>query len=172
MQIIQSEAGRALQRRRKSQSGLTLVELIVAFSILLILSTMAVPLARYQIRRQRERDLLADLTDMRHAIDHYKDMCDQGKIKAGDVDAYCYPKALKDLVEGVPLQNTLSGNGQTGKLKFLRRVPKDPFTGDTDWGLRSMQDDPTSNGWGGQNVFDVYSKTTDRASDGKPYSEW
>ena len=159
-------------KRRKNQGGLTLVELIVAFSILLILSTMAVPLARYQVRRQREKELLNSLHDMRTAIDKYKDMCDQGKIQAGDNDAYCYPKSLTIMVEGVPLQNTLSGNGQTGKLKFLRRVPRDPFTGDTDWGIRSMQDEPTSNSWGGQNVFDVYTKTNDKASDGKPYSEW
>jgi general secretion pathway protein G len=159
-------------KRRKSQSGLTLVELIVAFSILLILSTMAVPMARYQIRRQREKELLSALHDMHSAIDKYKDLCDQGKIKAGDPDEYCYPKSLKIMVEGVAMQNTLSGNGQTGKLKFLRRIPRDPFTGDYDWGLRSMQDDPTSNSFGGQNVFDVYSKTNDKASDGKPYSEW
>lgn len=159
-------------KRRKSQSGLTLVELIVAFSILLILSTMAVPLARYQVRRQREKELLNSLHDVRAAIDKYKDMCDQGKVQAGDPDAYCYPKSLAIMVEGVPLQNTLSGNGQTGKLKFLRRIPRDPFTGDTDWGLRSMQDEPTSTSWGGQNVFDLYSKTNDKASDGKPYSDW
>jgi general secretion pathway protein G len=158
--------------RRKSQSGLTLVELIVAFSILLILSTMAIPMARYQIRRQREKDLLYDLHDMRAAIDKYKDMCDQGKIQAGDPDLYCYPKSLKSLVEGVKLQNTLSGNGQSGTYKFLRRIPKDPFTGVTEWGTRSMQDDPTSNSTGGQNVFDIYSKTNDKAGDGKPYSEW
>ena len=133
---------------------------------------MALPLARYQVRRQRERDLLADLDAMRGAIDRYKDMCDQGKVQAGDSDSYCYPKTLKVMVEGVPLQNTLSGNGQTGKIKFLRRIPKDPFGGDADWGIRSMQDDPTSSSWGGQNVFDVYSKTSDKASDGKPYSEW
>jgi general secretion pathway protein G len=159
-------------KRRKSQAGLTLVELIVAFSILLVLSTMAVPMARYQVRRQREKDLLSALTDMRHAIDKYKDMCDAGKIQAGDLDTYCYPKSLKVMVEGVPLQNTLSGNGQSGKMKFLRRIPVDPFTGDTDWGMRSMQDDPTSNSFGGQNVFDVYTKTNDKASDGKPYSDW
>ncbi len=169
---MQSKTCAISLKRRKSQAGLTLVELIVAFSILLILSTMAVPLARYQVRRQRERDLLNALTDMRHGIDRYKDMCDQGKIQAGDLDGYCYPKSLKIMVEGVPLQNTLSGNGQNGKMKFLRRIPKDPFTGDSDWGIRSMQDDPTSNSWGGQNVFDVFSKTNDKASDGKSYSEW
>ncbi len=160
------------EKRRRSQAGLTLVELIVAFSILLILSTMAVPLARYQVRRQRERELLYDLRDMRDAINRYKDMCDGGKIQAGDNDTYCYPKSLKVMVEGVPMQNTISGNGQSGKMKFLRRIPIDPFTGDTEWGMRSMQDDPTSNSWGGQNVFDVFSKTNDKASDGKPYSEW
>ena len=169
---VKSNACAVSLERRKSQAGLTLVELIVAFSILLILSTMAVPLARYQVRRQRERDLLADLTDMRRAIDKYKDMCDQGKIQAGDLDGYCYPKSLKIMVEGVPQQNTLSGNGQTGKIKFLRRIPKDPFTGDTDWGIRAMQDDPTSTSWGGQNVFDVYTKTNDKARDGKASSEW
>lgn len=161
-----------LRRRRKSQAGLTLVELIVAFSILLILSTMAVPAARVQVRRLRERELRADLEQMRNAIDRYKDFCDQGKIQAGSPDAYCYPLTLESLVDGVQLSNTLSGNGQSGKIRFLRRIPKDPMTGDTDWGKRSMQDDPDSSSWGEQNVFDVYSKSTDKASDGTPYSEW
>jgi general secretion pathway protein G len=159
-------------RRRESQSGLTLVELIVAFSILLILTTMAVPLARYQVRRQREKDLLYDLREMREALNKYKDLCDQGKIQAGDPDTFCYPPTLELLVDGVKMTSTLSGNGQSNKVKFLRRIPKDPMTGDTDWGKRSMQDEPTSNSWGGQNVFNVYSKTMDRASDGTAYSEW
>jgi general secretion pathway protein G len=159
-------------RRRKNQAGLTLVELIVAFSILLILTTMAVPMARYQIRRQRERELSADLHEMRDAINRYKDMCDQGKIQSTNPDAYCYPLTLESMVDGVAMTNTLSGNGQSGKMRFLRRIPKDPMTGSTDWGKRSMQDDPTANSWGGQNVFDVYSKTLDKASDGTPYSEW
>lgn len=158
--------------RRQTQSGFSLVELIVAFSILLILTTMAVPLARYQVRRQREKDLLYDLREMREAINKYKDLCDQGKIQAGDPDTFCYPPKLELLVEGVKMSSTLSGNGQTNKVKMLRRIPKDPMTGDTDWGKRSMQDDPTSNSWGGQNVFNVYTKTMDSASDGTPYSEW
>jgi general secretion pathway protein G len=170
--MSRSKAAGALARRRRAQSGLSLVELIVAFSILLILTTMAVPLARYQIRRQREKDLLADLREMRHAIDKYKDLCDLGKIPAGDPDAFCYPTKLETLVEGVKMSSTLSGNGQSNKVKLLRSIPKDPFSGDTDWGKRSMQDDPTSNSWGGQNVFNVFTKTTDRASDGTPYSEW
>jgi general secretion pathway protein G len=161
-----------LQRRRKGQAGLTLVELIVAFSILLILTNMAVPMARYQVRRQREKALRADLDDMRRAIDRYKDLCDQGKIQSQNQDAYCYPTTLESLVEGVQMNNTLAGNGQSTKMRFLRRIPKDPMTGDADWGKRSMQDDATSDSWGGQNVFDVYSKSMDKASDGTPYSEW
>ncbi len=161
-----------LRRRRRSQAGLTLVELIVAFSILLILTTMAVPAARYQVRRQREHELLADLREMRGAIDKYKDYCDQGKVQSTNPDAYCYPLTLESLVDGVQLANTISGNGQSGKIKFLRRIPKDPMTGDTDWGKRSMQDEPDSSSWGGQNVFNVYSKTLDKTSDGTPYSEW
>ena len=162
----------AVERRRRNQAGLTLVELIVAFSILLILSTMAVPLARHQVIRQREKALRTDLDDMRAAIDKYKDYCDAGKLEATNPDAYCYPLTLEALVNGVKLANTLSGNGQSGKMRFLRRIPKDPFTGDTDWGKRAMQDDPDSSSWGGQNVFDVFSKAMGNGSDGTPYSEW
>ena len=156
----------------RDQRGLTLVELIVAFSILLILTTMALPMARYQVRRQREKDLRDDLREMRAAIDKYKDMCDNGKLQNTNQEAYCYPLTLESLVDGIPLSNQISGLNQTGKMRFLRRIPKDPFMGDTDWGKRSMQDEPTSNSWGGQNVFDVYSKTMDKASDGTPYSDW
>ena len=163
---------KAATARRRAQAGLTLVELIVAFSILMILSTMAVPLARYQVRRQREKALLEDLVDMRKAIDRYKDMCDAGKVQPAGPDAYCYPPSLEALVDGVKLNNTLSSGKDTGKMRFLRRIPKDPMTGDKDWGKRSMQDEPTTDSWGGQNVFDVYSKTNDKASDGTPYSEW
>lgn len=161
-----------LHRRRSQQAGFSLIELIVAFTILLILTTMAVPMARYQVRRQRENALRRDLDEMRSAIDKYKDYCDQGKVQAGDPETYCYPKSLESLVDGVQLANTLSGNGQSGKLRFLRRIPKDPMTGDTDWGKRSMQDEPDSSSWGGQNIFDIYSKSMDKASDGTPYSEW
>ncbi len=170
--MLRSTTQNVLARRHKTQSGLTLVELIVAFSILLILASMAVPMARYQVRRQRERALMRDLDEMRNAIDKYKDMCDTGKIQSTGPDAYCYPPSLEVLVEGVKLNNTVSGNNQSGKMRFLRRVLKDPMTGETDWGKRSMQDEPTSDSWGGQNVFNVYSKTLDKASDGTPYSEW
>ena len=161
-----------LERRRRRQSGLTLVELIVAFSILLILTSMAVPMARVRVRREREKELRQDLREMRDAINKYKDYCDAGKVQAGSQETYCYPATLEALVNGVPLMNNIAGLNQTGKMRFLRRIPKDPMTGDTDWGKRSMQDEPTSNSWGGQNVFDVYSKTMDKASDGTPYSDW
>src|SRR5579883_361049 len=170
MSIRSTEA--ALRGRRRSQAGLTLVELIVAFTILTVLTSMAVPMARYQVRRQREKMLLRDLDEMRTAIDKYKDMCDANKIQSSGPDAYCYPPSLEVLVEGVKLNNVISTGKDTGKVRFLRRIPTDPMTGETDWGKRSMQDEPESDSWGGQNVFDVYSKTTDKASDGTPYSEW
>jgi general secretion pathway protein G len=154
------------------ERGLTLVELIVAFTILMILSSMALPLARHQVQRQREKLLLDDLREMRAAINRFKDMCDLGKVQSPNVDSYCYPATLESLVDGVKLNNTVAGLGSTGKMRFLRRIPKDPMTGETDWGKRSMQDDPTTNTWGGQNVFDVFTKSTDKASDGTAYSEW
>lgn len=162
--------GNALSGRRP-QDGFSLIELIVAFTILLILTGMAVPAARYQVRKQHERDLREDLREMRKAIDKYKDMADLGKIKV-DNDTYGYPKTLQQLVEGVPLTNTISSAGESGKYKFLRRIPTDPMTGTKEWGMRSMQDDPDSSSWGGQDVFDVYSKSIEKGSDGTPYSEW
>jgi general secretion pathway protein G len=172
MKVVARNDGKPNRSPRSAQAGFSLVELIVAFTILLILTTMAVPLARFQVRREREKELRADLREMRDAINKYKDVCDQGKIQAGDPENYCYPPTLEILVDGVKLTNTISGTGQTGKLKFLRRVPKDPMTGDTEWGKRSMQDEPTSESWGGQNVFDVFSKTMDKDGNGKSYSEW
>ena len=170
--MLSSNQSSTWNKRRRTQAGFTLVELIVAFSILLILTTMAVPMARFQVRRERERELRRDLREMRAAIDKYKDLCDTGKIQAASPEAYCYPASLEVLVDGVPLNNTVADLNQTGKMRFLRRIPKDPMTGDTDWGKRSMQDEPTSNSWGGQNVFDVYSKTMDKTSDGTSYSDW
>ncbi|MCZ2151606.1 MAG: type II secretion system GspH family protein [Bryobacterales bacterium] len=153
--------------RRKKQRGLTLIELIVAFTILMMLSAMAVPMARYKVRREREKQLRIALDDIRRAIDKYKDDADQGKLPQQKLDGMGYPESLEILVEGVKM----AGQVDT-KKKYLRRIPKDPFTNSAEWGLRSMQDDPKSTSWGGQNVFDVYSKTTARAPDGTPYSEW
>jgi general secretion pathway protein G len=143
------------------------VELIVAFTILMVLTTMAVPLARYKVRRDREIALTRALDEIRKAIDNYKDAADQNKLGPQDIDTFGYPKSLDVLVEGVKMSGAVDK-----KIKFLRRIPKDPFTNSTDWGKRSMQDDPTSQAWGGQNVFDVYTKATEKAHDGTAYSEW
>ncbi len=155
--------------RSASERGITLVELIVAFTIMALLTTMAVPLARYKVRRDRERDLRYALREMRTAIDKYKDMADSGLIPPTETtaDADGYPKSLDDLVNGVKLAGTVDK-----KVRLLRRIPKDPMTGTYDWGLRSTRDEPNSTSWGGQNVFDVYTKSIEKASDDTPYSEW
>src|SRR5271169_2892106 len=136
--------------RSRSQSGLTLVELIVTVAILAIIASAAVPLARFRAQRERERELRYDLWQMRDAIDHYKDAADRHAFIT-KVDSYNYPPDLETLVKGVDVQGK--------KLKFLRRIPVDPMTGKPEWLLRSMQDEPNSDSWGGQNVFDVASKS-------------
>lgn len=149
--------------RVDSIAGLTLVELIVTIAILAILASAAVPLARFEAKRQRERILRRDLWEMRAAIDKYKDLTDRGAFQI-KVDSHGYPPDLQTLVDGVDVQGK--------KVRFLRRIPVDPMTGNADWGLRSMQDDPSSDSWGGQNVFDVYSKSPGIGLDGTKYSEW
>jgi len=146
---------------------MTLVELIVSFTILALLTTMALPLARYKVRRDRERELRYALREIRMAIDRYKDLADQGQLGTQSVDSDNYPQTLEVLVEGVTQTGTVDK-----KIRFLRRIPKDPMTNSYDWGLRSTRDDPKSTSWGGQNVFDVYTKSQERAADGTPYSEW
>src|SRR5687768_579544 len=153
--------------RRKNQRGLTLVELIVAFTIMSLLTAMSVPLARYKVRRDKERELRYAIRELHRAIDAYKDAADTNKLGTQKLGGDGYPESLEILVEGVKMQGEVDK-----KIRFLRRIPKDPFTNSTDWGKRSTQDDPKSTGWGGQNVFQVYSKTTERAPDGTPYSEW
>jgi general secretion pathway protein G len=155
---------------KNARAGMTLVELIVAFTILMILTSMAVPLARSNVKRHQERDLRRALEEIRTAIDKYKDAADAGKLgpDGTGIDTFGYPKTLESLVDGV------KGTGQAAdtKLKFLRRIPVDPLTHAREWGIRSMQDDPKSTGWGGQNVFDVYTKSSEKAADGTPYAEW
>jgi len=154
--------------RRKNQRGLSLVEIIVAFTILMMLTAMAVPMARYKVRREREKDLRIALRELRSAIDRYKDDSDGGKLGIQQkIGSDGYPENLEVLVNGVKLAGEIEK-----KKRYLRRIPKDPFTNSTEWGMRSMQDDPKSTSWGGQHVFDVYSKTTERAPDGAPYAEW
>lgn len=153
--------------KRRNQRGLTLVELIVAFTIMLILTTMVVPMARYKVRRDRERELRYALREIRTAIDKYKDMADTGGLPPAKAGTEGYPETLEMLVDGVKKAGQVDQ-----KIKFLRRIPKDPFTNSTDWGKRSMQDDPKTMGGGGQNVFDVFTKTTEKARDGSAYSDW
>ncbi len=151
------------KRNGSGEAGLTLVELIVTVAILAILASAAVPIARFQVKREKEKMLRYDLWQMRSAIDAYKDDADKGAFQT-KVDSYNYPPDLQTLVDGVDVQGH--------KLRFLRRIPVDPMTGNTDWGMRSMQDDPTSDSWGGQNVFDVYTKSQGTALDGTKYSDW
>jgi general secretion pathway protein G len=144
-----------------------MVELIVSFTIMSLLTMMAVPLAAYRVKRDKERELRYALREIRKAIDAYKDATLQNKIEV-KLGTEGYPETLEILVQGVKLSQ--SPDGKT--IKFLRRIPMDPMTGTYDWGKRSMQDDPKSQSWGGQNVFDIYTKSTERARDGTPYSEW
>ena len=248
--------------RRGRQRGLTLIELIVSFSILLILSTIALPLAHIKVQRERERQLRIALAEIRKAIDRHKDAADSGKLGQVDPDTYGYPLSLELLVEGVPMQaggiggmggmggqqgfpqpassmgnrsqsgfgggggignrsggmggggfsgagfggggmsggsrggafgggglggssggmgsrsgfgyqdGLRSDSGEEQKIRFLRRIPLDPITGTTNWGMRAVQDDPAAMNWGGGNVFDVFTMSMDTALDGTRYSEW
>jgi general secretion pathway protein G len=145
------------------ESGLTLVELIIVVAIIAVLATAAIPIARFQVKRVKERELRRDLWEMRDAIDHYKDAADKGAFMT-KIDSMNYPPDLETLVNGVDVQDK--------KVKFLRRIPVDPMTGTAEWGLRSNQDDADSDSFGGQNVFDVYSKSQGTALDGTKYSTW
>jgi general secretion pathway protein G len=159
------KAGYLLSRaERKSRAGFTLLELIVAATILAILTMMALPLARVTIKRGKEKQLRRALWEMRDAIDKYEMAGERGafQIKA---DSYGYPPDLETLVKGVEAQG--------GKrIRFLRSLPVDPMTKSKEWGLRSMQDDPDSDSWGGQSVFDVYTKSEDLGLDGTKYKDW
>ena len=150
----------------RSERGMSLVELIVSFTILLILTTAALPLARVRVKRERERDLRYALRQMRDAVDRYKDAADRGLIQV-KVGTEGYPPDLETLVKGVPVVGQVDK-----KFRFLRRIPRDPMTNSEEWGLRSMQDDPKSTTWGGQNVFDVYTKSQDTALDETRYADW
>jgi general secretion pathway protein G len=149
--------------RHRFARGFTLIELIVATAILVILTGMALPIARLSIKREKEHELRYDLWQMRDSIDRYKEAADRGafQIKVGSEG---YPPDLDTLVKGVDVGGK--------KVRFLRKIPTDPMTGNTDWGMRSMQDDPQSDSWDGQNVFDVYTKSDGTALDGTKYKEW
>ena len=158
--------GTEMRIRSSRGAGFTLVEMIAALTIMLILTAVALPLARVQIQRRRETELRRNLRDLRQAIDRYKDFADRGMIPT-NADSFGYPPDLETLVKGVPVKGAA-----TAKYKFLRRIPVDPFSGEANWGQRAMQDDPDSKSWSGGNVFDVYSKSYGTALDGTKYETW
>jgi general secretion pathway protein G len=161
--MIRSLSPRTSSSSHGREAGLTLIELIVTVAILGLLASAAVPLARWNIKREKERELRSDLWEMRRAIDAYKDAADKGGIQT-KVDSDNYPPDLDTLVKGVEIKGK--------KVRFLRRIPVDPMTGKAEWGLRSEQDDPNSDSFGGQNVYDVYSKSQGTALNGTKYAEW
>ena len=158
-----ADEGSRFCRRLMRRNGFTMVELIVAMTILMILTAVAMPVVRVTVQRGKERELRRDLWEMRDAIDRYKDAADRGAFQV-KVDSQGYPPDLETLVKGV------DSNGK--KLRFLRRIPVDPMTGTNEWGLHSMQDDPDSDSWGGQSVFDVYTKSDGTGLDGTKYKTW
>jgi general secretion pathway protein G len=147
----------------RRQRGITLIEVVVAITIIGILMGAAVPVARIALKREKERELRRDLWEMRDAIDRYKDAADRGAFQT-KLGSEGYPPDLETLVTGVDVQGK--------KIRFLRRIPVDPMTGSTEWQLHSVQDDPKSTSWGGQNVFDVTTKSQATAIDGTKYNEW
>jgi general secretion pathway protein G len=136
----------------------------------MILASAIMPLARVTATRSREAELRRSLREIRTAIDKYKDAADLGQIGSLDlkVGSENYPPDLQTLVNGVTKANDATGV----KLKFLRRIPTDPMTHSTDWGLRSYSDRPDSTSWGGSNVFDVYTKSEGKGLDGTKYKDW
>lgn len=150
-------------KTRSGEAGVTLTELIIVITILSILAMAAIPAVKFQVKRTKERELRADLWEMRKAIDAYKDVADLGGIQT-KADSNNYPPDLQTLVDGVDVKDK--------RMRFLRSIPIDPMTGDADWGLRSNQDEPDSDSFGGQNVYDVYSKSDGTALDGTKYNTW
>jgi general secretion pathway protein G len=157
-------------RRLRQRRGFSFIELLVVTTIILVLAGAVMPLARITVQRQREIELRRALREIRTAIDKYKDAVDQGQIGGTDnqLGSEGYPPDLETLVEGV----TAAGDASGRKLRFLRRVPADPMTRSTEWGMRSYQDAPDARSWGGKNVFDVYSRSEGTALDGTKYRDW
>jgi general secretion pathway protein G len=159
-----------MRQRLRGSRGFTFVELLVVSTLLIILASAAMPLAKVTVQRQREAELRRALREMRTAIDRFKDQADLGNISNTELKAGAenFPPDLETLVEGVNAANDATGR----KLKFLRRIPIDPMTSSTDWGMRSYQDKPDSTSWGGQNLYDVFTKSEGTALDGTKYKDW
>jgi general secretion pathway protein G len=157
-----------INRKNPTASGFSLLELIITLAVLSILVTAVVPLTKTNIKRQREMELKQTLREIRQAIDRYKIACEAGAVGPLDkkVNDECYPPNIETLVEGITPPNS------TRKIRFLRRMPRDPMTGKEEWGFRSIQDEPKSDSWGGQNVYDVYSKSGETALNGTKYKDW
>jgi general secretion pathway protein G len=151
--------------RRVGERGFTLAEMVMVVALVALLTTMVIPVAKFSVKRRKEEELRAALRTMRSAVDEYKRLSDQGMIPI-KVGSEGYPEDLEVMVEGVDLV------GQTTKRKFLRRIPRDPMTGETEWGKRSYQDEHDSDSWGGENVYDVYSLSDATAIDGTKYKDW
>jgi len=166
--VIQSPKSKIQNHR-----GFTLLEIIIVITILSILTAAAIPMVRNSVKRQREEDLRLALRQLRQAIDRYKEYNDRtngGAIPLEWKTQSGYPKELKILVEGFIPANVVGTSG--AKVRFLRRMPEDPITGKSDWGLRSYKDDPTSTSWGGEDVFDIFSKSDGAALNGTKYKDW
>jgi general secretion pathway protein G len=152
----------------RSARGFTFIELVIVVAVMMVIASAAMPLARVSIKRQREAELHRALREMRTAIDKYKDAADRNVIAPGQFGSENYPTDLQTLVDGVPFMNDQTGR----KFKVLRQILPDPITGKVEWGLRSYQDDPKSMTWGGQNIYNVYSKAEGKALDGTLYKDW
>ena len=159
-----------MRLRLEQSRGLTFIELLIVVAILMVIATVVIPMAQVAVKRQRELELKRALEQMRNAIDMYKMYADQGFIMQDDVEQEGYPPDLETLVDGVEIGGPENPIPKT--IKFLRKIPIDPMTGEEEWGLRSYQDDFDSNSWGGENVYDVYSLSTGQALDETYYKDW
>jgi general secretion pathway protein G len=157
-----------LRAEGKRQKGYTFIEIAIVAAIIAILASAVLPMVKVTVQRNREIELRRALREMRTAIDKYKDAVDQNQVADPPLTAEGYPPTLDVLVDGVPAANDSTGK----KLRYLRRIPMDPLTKTTEWGMRSTRDNPDAKNWGGQNVYDVYTKYDGTALDGTKYNEW